>query len=147
MKKLSILTAVLVLTSFSSHARAKIPVCFPCEYIETTMELPAEAAEDLGEALNIGYKYNQINILWVPIWNKDGEYCLVNEAEDTYYELSEEQKTYLTETYDASFEGSPLGLWDKLGGKVIIAIILFIILYGYLPGRKKDDESESDAAA
>ncbi len=146
MKKLALPTILLLLISYSASAKVRIPVCFPCEYIETTLDLPSET-DFLGEnkdPLNVGYRYNQINILWIPIWNYEGEYCLINETEDTYYDLTEEEKTYLTENYEAGFEGSPLSLWNKIGGKAIFAIILLFIIWGYLPSKNDKEEEDSE---
>lgn len=126
-----------------ANARAKIPVCIPCEYIETVKDLPSDT-EFIGEfndPLNIGYKYEQFNIIWIPMWNKAGEYCLVNEAEDTYYDLTPAEIEYLKKEYpDISFEGSPLGLWDKMGGK---AIVIGLVALYFLLGRKYDDDDAS----
>ncbi len=147
MQKL-ILLAVVLTASISASARARIPVCMPCEYLETTLDLPAET-EFIGESndpLNVGYRFEQINIIWIPIWNYEGEYCLVNDAEDMYYDLTEDEKAYLTETHQASFEGSPLSLWDKMGGKAIILIILALILWGAIPSKKNKEEENTQTA-
>ncbi|WP_027418447.1 hypothetical protein [Crocinitomix catalasitica] len=134
-----------LLFTIQANAKAKIPVCFPCEYIETTTVLP-EDSEFIGEyddQLNVGYKYDQINLLWIPIWNYEGQYCLVNAAEDTYYDITDEDKAILTETYGANLEGNPLSIWSKIGGKLIILIILGLVVKGMLSS--KDDEDENVA--
>lgn len=141
MKKITLLTLALFVICNFANAKARIPVCFPCEYIETTIDLPEET-EFYGEdekPLNVGYRYKQINILWIPIWNYEGEYCFVNDTEDTYYDLTEEEKAYLIENHKASFNGSPLSIWNKIGGKVILGGILLLILWGYLPSKKKNN--------
>lgn len=145
MKKIILSALTLFLICTSVVAKARIPLCFPCEYIETTIDLPAET-EFYGEnenPLNVGYRYKQVNILWIPIWNYEGEYCFVNDSEDTYYDLTEEEKTYLTENHDAKFDGSPLSIWNKAGGKVILGGIFFFILWGYLPSKNKDNETKA----
>ncbi|MFK8037758.1 MAG: hypothetical protein AB8B74_05670 [Crocinitomicaceae bacterium] len=143
MKKMIFSTLMLFIVNHSLNAKARIPVCFPCEYIETTVDLPAET-EFYGEdeaPLNVGYRYKQINIVWIPLWNYEGEYCLVNDNEDTYYDLTDEEKTYLTENHDAKFEGSPLSLWNKMGGKVILGAILLFIVWSYLPKKNEDKQA------
>ncbi len=144
MKKIILLTALITVISFNSNARARIPVCIPCEYIETVIDLP-DTIQLIGEdnvALNLGYRYEQFNIVWIPLWNKDGEYCLVNDAEDVYYDLTAEEKAYLTENHEATFEGNPLSMWDKVGGKAILLIILLFIGWSYFPSKDKETETE-----
>lgn len=142
MKKMILLVVLIAAFAFNGNTKAKIPVCIPCEYIETVMDLP-DTIQFIGEdnvALNIGYRYEQFNIVWIPLWNKEGEYCLVNNAEDVYYELSNEEKAYLTEKFNAEFEGNPLSMWDKIGGKIILLIILVFVIIGYLPSKKEKAE-------
>jgi len=138
MKKIIILLTVLLTVSNYASAKARIPVCFPCEYIELVEDLPEDTdyRSQFDEPLNVGYKYEQINILWIPIWNYEGEYCFVNNEEDTYYDLTSMEKKQLMGA-GVEFPDNPIGAWDKYGGKVIILIILGLVVMGM---RSKDDE-------
>ena len=146
MKKIILLTALITTISFNSTARARIPVCIPCEYIETVIDLP-DTIQLIGEdnvALNLGYRYEQFNIVWIPLWNKDGEYCLVNNVEDVYYDLTAEEKVYLTENYEATFEINPLSMWNKVGGKAIVLLILLFFGWSFLSSKNKKTETETE---
>ncbi len=137
---------LLLAVGFFSNLSAKgipIPVCFPCEELTTVEELPA--SEDLlgefDEKLNLGYLYEAYGALWIPVWNQEGQYVLVNEAEDTYYEVEADYIAELQELH--GFEvpsGSPLSLWKKVGGKVILVFVLGLIVWGQF-GSSDEDEN------
>jgi len=122
-----------------------IPVCFPCEELTTVKELPV--SEDLvgefNEKLNLGYLYEEYGIVWIPVWNTEGTYVLVNEDEDTYYEVDEAFLAELSEIDGVEIPtGNPLSIWSKVGGKVIVALLLGLIVWGQFGD---DDEEESAA--
>jgi hypothetical protein len=85
MKK--ILLSLVVLTAFTANAKVKVPVCFPCETIESVQELPKESEIHTmaGETVNIAYFNNEYGAIWVPVWNSNGKYVLSNISNSTYY--------------------------------------------------------------
>lgn len=143
MKKLLILLFFVLFASFDAHAKAgiPIPVCFPCQSISVVEELPDEdALKQDGQYLELGYLYEEYGILFISLWNTDGQYVLCNKDETTYYEVSEEQLKELETKYNLDTGGNPLGLWKKLGGKLILLVLIGI---GIFSAFSKSDDKES----
>ena len=145
MKKILLFSAILSL-NYSFAGSVPIPVCFPCEYIAEVQELPADSTflGEFNDPLDVGYRHKQISILWVPIWNYEGEFCLTNKNKDTYYDILPLEKKMLSATYKIDFESNPLSFWDKIGGKLVWGLVLVLALYGSL-GRKKGEKEEAPA--
>jgi len=145
MKKTILFTLFsLFLTTFSfAKATIPIPVCFPCETLAEVKDLPNE--EDLlesGSYLNFGYLYNEYGAVFVPIWNTKGRYVLINEAKDSYYDLTDEQLAAIVKAYDIDTSGNPLSFWKKIGGKIIIIVLIGFVFLSYL-GKDPDEESQN----
>ena len=114
-----------------SYARAKIPVCIPCEKIEVVKDLPNDKALlESGSYLNLGYLYEEYGAVFVPAWNTKGKYVLVNEAKTAYYDLTDDQLAQYTETYKLNLSDNPLSFWKKIGGKIIYLIFIGLIIIG-----------------
>ncbi len=152
MKKFFFIFLFLGTTFFSfSEASARGVIIYNNgEKIEVTQELPADLMlEEWGieEHVNVGVKYDQFAIFWVPMWNYgETKHVLVNDEKDIYYDLSAEEIAYLNETYGLDISDEPrIGFWNKIGGKLIWGALLLFILWGSF-GRKKDEDGEAALA-
>lgn len=144
-RKILILTIVTIFTTTMASAKAKIPVCFPCETIETIKELPDdfELNEMANDKVNIAYINNEYGILWMSIWNTGGRYVLSNESNSIYYEIDTEVTQILKEKYnfDIATAENPLSFWKKIGGKLVLLVIVLLLIWGNI-GSKKEKEIE-----
>lgn len=145
MKKLLFILFFVVFASANAHAKAGIPIpaCFPCTSMDIVQELPNEdSLKQEGQYLDLGYLYEEYGILFISIWNTDGQYVLCNEDKTIYYELSEEKLQQLKETHKLDVEENPLGLWKKFGGKIILLVLIGIGIFGAFS--KSDDEESKE---
>lgn len=140
MKKIFLTSLLFVLTITLSHARAKIPVCFPCEKITKVTELPNQDQfkDEHGKKLFLGYMYQEYGIIFIPAWISDGKYVLTNEAEDSYMEINPEDKKFFETELKVDMTKNPLSFWKNYGGKAIYLLIIGIIVFGMFS--KNDEE-------
>lgn len=142
---------------FANKAHSQIVYSWGGEHTCTVVDLPNDDRtyhEKYDSYVNIGYIYKQLWVLWVPMWNWDGRYCLVVEGkEDTYIPLTDDVRAYLEETFTKEeldledLPGNPIPFWDKIGGKLIwIAVIAFLIWGSVGKAKKKDEDEEQPVA-
>ncbi|MDR6969556.1 hypothetical protein J2X31_003589 [Flavobacterium arsenatis] len=139
----TLLTAIIFISSFNIvSAKAKIPVCFPCETINTVQELPtgSEIDELAGQHVNIAYLNNEYGILWMSFWNTNGRYVLSNASNTTYFEIDDQASQILKDKHNFDIETAenPLSFFKKIGGKLILFIVIALLIWGNLPSKNKD---------
>ncbi len=138
-KKILILTIVTIFTTAMASARAKIPVCMPCETIVTVKALPDESELNkmTNDKVNIAYLNNEYGFLRIPIWNTNGRYVLSNKSNSMYYEIDAEIAQVLKEEYnfDIATVENPLSFWKRIGGKTLIIIIALFLIWGNIPSK------------
>ncbi|MDR1056583.1 MAG: hypothetical protein LBL90_12360 [Prevotellaceae bacterium] len=144
MKKPIILAITFfALLCFSNKAEA-IPVfySFGGEKLNTMYDLPNDSTTMSADGyVNIGCKFKQFSIFWIPIWNWDEQYCFVVEGKNnTYYSATTQQIKELANEYNVKLAGASPSFWNKIGGKIIVCILLALIIWGYIPGKKKKDD-------
>ena len=140
MKYLILTITFLSFLTFDASARGKLPFCSDCEYIEIVQDLPDTEnyqTED-NQFLELGYFYKQFWILWIPLWNSDGEYCLTDAEATTIYQLTPEELDEIATAENISLAANPIPFWDKIGGKIVLLLVIGLIIYGKFFG--KDDE-------
>jgi len=115
------------------------------EKIEVVKKLPADATID-GTHFNLGVMYDQFSIFWVPIWNYgEIKYVLINDKEDTYYDITEEDIEILKTDFDVDIPEKPsIGFWNKIGGKLIWGTVILAAAFGWWVSRKDEDEDEDE---
>lgn len=155
MKKVFLVSLLLLgVSGFVNKAEAKgIPVPYSSgeHKLITVVDLPNDSTtytEEIDGYFNVGYSYKQFWILWVPIWNFDGEYCLLKEGDnDNYFTLTSEELDEIVEKFNLDLPKNPISLWQKLGGKLIIGALIALIIWGQIPSKKKKEEqAEKDKA-
>jgi hypothetical protein len=120
--------------------------------IDVVQKLPKEVIID-KKHVNLGVMYDQFAIFWIPLWNYgETKYVLINDKEDTYYDLDEEDLEMLRSEYDVKISEKPsIDFWNKIGGKLIGLVVLGFILFGYwakrkviVKGKAEDPEEEEE---
>ncbi len=151
MKKLIftlVLSGAFVLTATTVSARGVI-VYSNGEKIEVTQKLPEDVMLIEDEHVNVGVMYKQFSIFWIPMWNY-GEtvHVLVNDAKDTYWDLTAEEVAFVNEEYGLAIPEVPrIGFWNKIGGKLIWGAVILLALWGWWIGRKNKKEAEVPASS
>jgi hypothetical protein len=147
-------TIILALLSFIfyANAMAKIPVpyCSDCEYITVVADLPDSAqfySEEYKGYMDLGYKYKQFWVAWLPMWNSDGQYCLTIKDQDVYFDYTMEEIQALAKTYNLNLPNNPIPIWDKIGGKLVIGLLLLFALWYYVIKPKKKAEEPVNTGA
>ena len=71
--------------------------------------------------LDLGYRYRQMIVLFVPVWNFPGEWVGYIGSADDYTGLTEERLKLILKFYELEMpENPPIPVWDKIGGKCVI---------------------------
>ncbi len=147
--KLKILS-LLAISLFGMNniiGRAKIPIPYgEKEKIVKIVDLPDTEEFQLedGRFFDIGIKYTISHIVWLPYSNT--EPIVTGYVDDeTFVELTEEEikqiasfaKVEIPNDASASF-------FDRIGGKIILGILLLIVVYGIYSsyfGKKEDEKN------
>lgn len=80
----------------------------------------------------------------MPVWNYgDYKWALVNDAEDTYTELTHEEAQALATEYGIGEipERPDLPLMSKIGLKPVLLLLIAFMIYGWLSPDKKEEEN------
>jgi hypothetical protein len=144
MKSNSVLVAItlLALCLFGGQAHAA-PVFFSWGGEKIIKVLPLPDTPDFkskeGAHIDVGYRFKQITIFFIPAWNYDEYWCGYIENGNRYIDF--DKKTLDDGAAQASMiipSGSPIPFWDAYGGKLLLLLIVFVF-YGYGKVFKKKD--------
>lgn len=144
--KLLLLTALLFVAYTESSARARVPYCSECQYILPVADLPDSAqfySDEYKAYANVAYVYKQFWIVWLPLWNYDGHYCLSIKDQEVYFDVDDEELKSYQAAYNLDLPSNPIPLWDKIGGKVIVLVLAAGAIWAY---RSKDSDDEEEVA-
>jgi hypothetical protein len=151
MKKIMMLALLSLVFYANTMAKGAIVYCSDCEYITVVGDLPDSAqfySEEYKGYMDIGYKYSQVWVFWVPLWNKTGEYCLTIKGQDVYFEYTKEEIEELAKMYNIKLPENPIPFWDKIGGKLLIILLLAAaVWYFKFYDKPKKEETESETAS
>lgn len=149
MKRLLFLLAVFCLSIAQAPKASAKGIIFYSngETLKTLHELPADAQID-GTHVNLGMRYECFSIFWIPLWNYgEYQYALVNDAEDTWVELSDEEVQAIAEQYNLELPKTPeLPLMSQIGLKPVVIIVVLLLIYGQFSGKKDEEEAEAEEA-
>ncbi len=111
--------------------------------LETVEILPENAKFEDGTHFNLGIMYNQFGLFWMPVWNySEAEYILISDDGKSYYELKESELAELSKEFSIEIKDKPSpSLWNKIGLKPVLVLLVAAIIWGYLPSRKKKEEA------
>lgn len=146
MKRLIILIVfTLLIYTESSAKRIPAPYCSACEYTVHVADLPDSAqfySDEYNAYVDIGYIYKQFWAVWIPLWNYDGKYCLVATGKDVYFDITEEELKQYKETYNLDLPENPVSLWNKIGGKVLLLLMIAGGIWAYTGKKKSSADKE-----
>lgn len=143
MKKVLLLLVFCLSISWAPKTFAKGIIFYSKgETLKILHELPEEAKLDDGTHVNLGMRYECFSIFWIPLWNYgDYQYVLVNDAEDTYAELSDQEVTEIAKKFNLDLPKTPqLPLMSQIGLKPIVLIIILFGIYSRWFAGKDDEE-------
>lgn len=134
----------------TAHARLKIPFG-EREVIEKVADLPDKeeyAADRTGKRfIDLGRLHHEYNIAWIMPLNVTQAPKLVGMVEgeaNTYYDLSDEQVNEIVKANNLDKEKLlSLGFYTRFGGKVVAGLLVLLIIYGFIPSRKKTATPET----
>lgn len=111
------------------------------EVLKTTQTLPDSCVID-DEHYNFGVRYESFSLFWLPVWNYgEYKYALINDAEDTWAELSVEEAKELGQMYNFEVADEPtLPLLTQIGLKPVILIVVALFIYGLFSRDNKEEE-------
>ncbi len=120
----------LFLFAGARTAEAKgIPIfySFDSEKIVKVADFPDTEDYQLqsGEYVDAGYMFKQVQIFWIPLWNYGGNYCGYVGKDDTYMEIPKAELDSMAAAAKVTLPESPsLGLWNSMGGKLIVGVLV-----------------------
>lgn len=146
MKKILLVFGSIVLFCVVSTQDASAKIRVPIgtyEKITKVFDLPDndEYKTEDGRNFDIGLKYQVYQFAFIPIY-QEGEAELVGYLDDDTYlalpadYLAELSKKENIENLDSL---TTLPFWDAWGGKIVVALIILLIIYGMLPSKKKGE--------
>lgn len=150
MKRLFLFLVLLCATlAYAPKASAKGVILYSNgETLKTLYELPAEATLENGTHVNIGMHYECFSLFWMPVWNYgEYKYALVNDAEDTYEELTSEEAQEIGKKFGIDVPAEPsLPLLSQIGLKPIIILGLLIWVFSLFSGKDEEEQEASPTA-
>lgn len=143
MKKALLLLVLLCASiGFATPASAKGVIFYGHgETLKTLEKLPADCVID-GQHVNFGMRYESFTLFWMPVWNYgEYKYALVNDAEDTWMELTVEEAKALGKEYKFEVPDQPtLPLISQIGLKPVLALFVLYLIYSGISNRKKKEQ-------
>ena len=143
LKFLFALGSILFLSCQTVSARGlKIPFG-DREVLTKVADLPdtEEYQTDDGNYIDLVTFHQEVNIAYLlPLYiEKEPRLVGYCEKEDTYYELTEEQlATILKENNLDGEKLNKVGFYSRYGGKAVGLLIIALIIWGCIPGKKKE---------
>jgi hypothetical protein len=93
-----------------------------------------------GEYIDAGYKFKQVQLFWVPLWNYDGQWCGYVGKDDAFMEIPKPELDSLAAVAKVTLPANPsLGFWNVYSGKLIIGLLLLGVLAIVLMPASKED--------
>lgn len=126
---LALLAAFVFVSARPAEARGGIPIFWSSgsEKIVKAADFPDTGMfkSDDGELLDPGYKFKQVQLFWIPLWNYGGEWCLYVGKDDAYQEMSKPMLDSIAKSVNITLPESPsLGFWNAFGGKLLVGLLV-----------------------
>lgn len=114
-----------------------------------------ELAEKLNEDMtinnmhvNLGVMYDQFSLFWLPVWNySDAQYVFISDDETTYWDLTEEDVTFLADEFKIQLTEASPSLWNKIGLKPIVIFLLITLIWRSFSSEKDEEEGTQEQSA
>ncbi len=121
----------LLLFSVSPTYAAPVIFGFGGEKIVKVADLPdLPEFTDNGQHFDAGFRFKQLTIFFIPIWNYDEHWCgYIPSDPDHYLDLDYDDLAQLASAASVAIPDDPaLPFWDQYGGKLLFLAIA--LLYG-----------------
>ena len=93
-----------------------------------------------GEYIDAGYRYQQITVFFLPLWNYNEKWCGYIGSDESYLDLNRDELAVLAAEADLTLPTNvTIDAWDSIGGKLTF-IIGLLLLVGYTMLTMKDEE-------
>ena len=130
---LSLVLLSIILATFTPPAQAGIPIIWSNggESMMKVADLPdsEEYITSEGKFYDIGYRYKQFKLFWIPVWNYDKQWCgyidndtFVNLTETEVFNLAQAAGVRLPKNVQPPF-------WDEWGGKLLLLSGLGLLIF------------------
>ncbi|MFM7710579.1 MAG: hypothetical protein ACKO5C_06650 [Ferruginibacter sp.] len=132
-------------------AQAKKPVFFTWggETIEKVEDFPNtyDFKSSDGYFVDAGFRYKQVTIFFIPVWNYDIEWC--GYISDAYYvDLDRAKLEELSKSAGVNLpDDFPLSFWNKFGGKLVFVAVFGLLLLFKSNSSNSDDGLVEDNTA
>lgn len=140
--------AFVFLSFGASSVQAKgIPLFYSSgtEKIVKAAEFPDtdEFRTQSGEYIDAGYKFKQVQLFWIPMWNYGGQWCGYIGKDDAFMEIPKAELDSMASAAKVTLPKSPsLGFWNAYSGKAIVILLLLgVIAILLMPAAKEDDQA------
>ena len=145
MNKLRLAILMIFLSVFGSTAFAKsAPVLFSWggDSFYKVADLPDTYQYQFNsDYVDIGVKYSEIQIFFLPVWQYDMKYvAVIPNNSDSYYDLSNEEVMELAKSASISIppiSQVKLDFWTAWGGKMVLALLIALFVL-YVRGSEKE---------
>jgi len=96
-----------------------------------------------NDLVDIGVKYSEVQIFFLPIWQYDMEYVgIIPNDNDNYYDFSEQEVLELAKSASISIppiSQISLDFWTAWGGKIVLVMLIALfVMFGLLKTNKEE---------
>jgi len=130
---LAVVAGLFIFSSNKSYAGGVV-IWGEAEKIREIAELPDSEFYQTtdGQYFEMGVRYNTIHIFWIPLWVKTAPMVCGYVNKDTYVELSQDDIDEILMQTGIDLQGKvKASLWDKMGGKIVLLLVITLILLFY----------------
>lgn len=135
---------ILGVAAITQEAEAKgVIVYHNGPTISKVADLPEDATID-DTHVNLAVMYDQFGLFWLPVWNYgDTKYVLVDDTENTYWDVDEKLLETIKEDYSLDVAATPsIPFLSKVGLKPIIVLIALYFVWSALFSKKEEELEE-----
>jgi hypothetical protein len=143
MKTLLLLT-VMSLTTATGFARRGLPVFYGAtEKVQKVLDLPDidSFKTSTGEYYDLGVTFTSNHIFWVPYSCGEAKLCGKVVGKDMIVDLTAEEIKDVERIANVKAPAAKAPFWDRIGGKLVYGGIIGLIIWGFIPSRKKRNDT------
>lgn len=125
----TVLVSFLLLSARPAEAKVGIPIIYSTGTLKVVKVADFPDSSDFrdrtGVYVDAGYRFEQVQLFWLPLWNYGGNWCGYMGKSDEYFELSKAELDSMAKSVNVTLPESPsLGFWNVFGGKLILGLLL-----------------------
>lgn len=143
------LVATGVLAAAPQPAQAGVPIVYSTgEVLSKVVTLPSDErfTTATGQHVDLGYRYRELSIFWIPLWQWDGKWCGHVGSDKEYIDLAPADVQAIVKEAGVTLPANPISFWHAWGGKLVASAILLVLLMMGLANRDKVPPEGENAA-